>query len=288
MPDTFITDDFLLQNEPARRLYHDYARDLPIVDYHCHLPPQQVAEDHRFANLTQIWLYGDHYKWRAMRAAGVAEQFCTGDASDREKFAKWAETVPKTLRNPLYHWTHLELNRPFGIRDRLLSPATAEGIWEACNARLAEDGFSCRGIMRQMNVALVCTTDDPVDSLEHHRAIAADPSFSDPRAAHLSARQGPGHRLAAGLERLAGPAARRRLDVDVISYRLAAGRAAASVTTSSMPAAAAFPTTGWRRSTATTAREAEIGGHLSQTRAAKPLRRAEQHASSRPCSTNWP
>jgi glucuronate isomerase len=175
--DVFLTDDFLLQNESAVRLYHEYARDMPIIDYHCHLPPQQIAEDHQFANLTQIWLYGDHYKWRAMRAGGVAERYCTGDASDWEKFDKWAETVPKTLRNPLYHWTHLELKRPFGIRDRLLCPETARGIWDECNAKLAEDDFSARGIMRQMNVVLVCTTDDPVDSLEHHAAIAADSSF---------------------------------------------------------------------------------------------------------------
>jgi glucuronate isomerase len=217
LPDSFITDDFLLQSPPARRLYHEYARDLPIVDYHCHLPPRQIAEDHRFANLTQIWLYGDHYKWRAMRAAGVAEHFCTGNASDWEKFAKWAETVPKTLRNPLYHWTHLELNRPFGIHDRLLSPATAAGIWDDCNARLAEGGFSCRGILRRMNVALVCTTDDPADGLEQHRAMAADPSFSIPvlptfRPDKALAIESPPE-WNAWLDRLAQSA-----DVDVISY----------------------------------------------------------------------
>ena len=177
MQDVYITENFLLQNDVAVRLYHEYARDMPIIDYHCHLPPRQIAEDHRFENLAQIWLYGDHYKWRAMRANGVAERYCTGDAPDREKFQKWAETVPKTLRNPLYHWTHLELKRPFGIRDRLLNPETAEGIWNECNAKIANPDFSCRGIMRQMNVVLVCTTDDPVDSLEHHAAIAADPSF---------------------------------------------------------------------------------------------------------------
>jgi glucuronate isomerase len=175
--DAFITPDFLLQTRAARRLYHDYAEKLPIIDYHCHLPPRQVAEDHRFANLTQIWLYGDHYKWRAMRSNGVDERFCTGDATDREKFQKWAETVPMTLGNPLYHWTHLELKRPFGISDRLLSPRTAQGIWETCNAKLARPEFSCRGIMKQMQVLLVCTTDDPVDSLEHHLRIAADNSF---------------------------------------------------------------------------------------------------------------
>ncbi len=178
MASTFISENFLLQNDSAVRLYHDYARDLPIIDYHCHLPPQQIADDHRFENLTQIWLYGDHYKWRAMRANGVAERYCTGNASDWDKFQKWAETVPRTLRNPLYHWTHLELNRPFGISDRLLGPETAEGIWRECNAKLATAKFSCCGIMRQMRVVLVCTTDDPTDDLKHHAAIAADSSVS--------------------------------------------------------------------------------------------------------------
>jgi len=175
--DLFITDDFLLQTETARRLYHEYAANLPIIDYHCHLPPAQIAEDHRFENLAEIWLYGDHYKWRVMRANGVAEKYCTGDATDWEKFLKWAETVPKTLRNPLYHWTHMALKRPFGISDRLLGPDTARSIWEECNGKLTQPGFSCRGIMRQMNVVLVCTTDDPCDSLEHHRNMAADASF---------------------------------------------------------------------------------------------------------------
>jgi len=177
VPRPFITENFLLQNDTAVALYHEYAAKMPIIDYHCHLPPDQIAHDHRFDNLTQIWLNGDHYKWRVMRANGVAERYCTGDASDWEKFEKWAQTVPATLRNPLYHWTHLELNRPFGINDRLLGPDTAEGIWEQCNAKLAEPGFSARGIMKQMNVVLVCTTDDPVDDLAHHAAIAADPSF---------------------------------------------------------------------------------------------------------------
>ena len=177
MTDIFITENFLLQNDRAVELYHRYARDLPIIDYHCHLPPAEVAEDRRFENLTQIWLAGDHYKWRAMRTAGVPERFCTGDASDREKFQKWAETVPQTLRNPLYHWTHLELKRPLGISDRLLGPDTAEGIWRECNAKLLTPEFSARGIMRQMGVVLVCTTDDPTDTLAHHRAIAADTSF---------------------------------------------------------------------------------------------------------------
>ncbi len=177
MKDIFITENFLLQNKKAVKLYHQYARDMPIIDYHCHLSPQQIAEDHKFENLAQAWLYGDHYKWRAMRAAGVEEAFCTGNASDWEKFEKWAQTVPQTIRNPLYHWTHLELKRPFGISDRLLGPQTAQGIWDETAAKLAEDDFSCRGIMRQMNVALVCTTDDPVDSLHFHAVIAADSSL---------------------------------------------------------------------------------------------------------------
>ncbi|MDP6633548.1 MAG: glucuronate isomerase [Phycisphaerae bacterium] len=177
MSDLFITDDFLLQTESARSLYHQYVRDLPIIDYHCHLPPQQVAQDQRFENLTHIWLNGDHYKWRLMRAAGVDETYITGDASDWEKFEKWAAVVPQTLRNPMYHWVHLELKRPFGISDRLLCPDTARSIWDECNEKLASPEFSARGIMKRMNVVLVCTTDDPTDSLEHHQAVAADESF---------------------------------------------------------------------------------------------------------------
>ncbi len=173
----FIHDDFLLQSAAAVELFHRYAEGVPIIDYHCHLPADQVAEDHRFRNLAEIWLYGDHYKWRAMRANGIPERYITGDASDWEKFEKWAETVPMTLRNPLYHWTHLELANPFGIKDRLLGPDTAPAIWDECNALLSDPAFSCRGIMKQMNVVLVCTTDDPVDTLEHHRRVAADPSF---------------------------------------------------------------------------------------------------------------
>jgi glucuronate isomerase len=178
MSDVFITENFLLRNDRAVELYHGYAGQQPILDYHCHLPPAEIAADRRFENLSQIWLHGDHYKWRAMRAAGVPERYCTGDALDWEKFQKWAETVPQTLRNPLYHWTHLELKRPFGISDRLLHPATAKGIWDECNAKLAQPEFSARGIMRQMNVVLVCTTDDPTDTLEHHRAMAADASLA--------------------------------------------------------------------------------------------------------------
>ena len=174
---TFLTDNFLLQSEAAVRLYHEFAKSLPIIDYHCHLPPKDIADDRRYSNITQIWLASDHYKWRAMRAAGVSEEYITGSASDWEKFQAWAEVVPKTLRNPLYHWTHLELRRPFGITNKLLSPETAKSIWNECNSKLQQPEFSARGIMRQMNVELVCTTDDPIDSLEYHQKIAEDKSF---------------------------------------------------------------------------------------------------------------
>ena len=174
----FIHEDFLLESQQAMELYHSFAESLPIIDYHCHVPPKDIAENRQFLNLTQIWLSGDHYKWRAMRACGVDERFITGVASDWEKFEKWAETVPKTLRNPLYHWTHLELKRLFGITDRLLNAETAKGIWDECNGMLATAGFSTRGILKQMNVEVICTTDDPVDSLEHHRMLAADRDLS--------------------------------------------------------------------------------------------------------------
>jgi glucuronate isomerase len=166
----FIHDDFLLQSDAARQLYHRHAARMPIFDYHCHIPPQDIANDRQYSNLTQIWLAGDHYKWRAMRTNGVSEKFCTGNASDWEKFEKWAETVPQTLRNPLYHWTHLELKRFFGI-DKLLNPATAREIWDECNAKLNTPEYSVRNIIRMANVHTICTTDDPVDNLEHHRRI---------------------------------------------------------------------------------------------------------------------
>jgi glucuronate isomerase len=174
----FMQEDFLLSGEFARRLYHEFAAGQPIFDYHCHLPPQQIAEDYRFKNLYDIWLKGDHYKWRAMRANGVPEALITGNGSDREKFAAWASTVPDTIGNPLYHWTHLELRRPFGITDTLLSSETAEEIWSRCNALLAQDAFSARGIMQQMNVKMAGTTDDPVDDLRYHRLLAEDASFT--------------------------------------------------------------------------------------------------------------
>jgi glucuronate isomerase len=170
----FLTEDFLLQTETARLLYHNHAAKMPIYDYHCHIAPQQIAEDKRFENLTQIWLYGDHYKWRAMRTNGVNEKYITGDASDYEKFKKWAQTVPYTLRNPLYHWTHLELKKPFGITGKLLNADTAKEIYEKCSSMLKTDEFSCRNIIRKANVKVICTTDDPIDSLEHHQKIKSD------------------------------------------------------------------------------------------------------------------
>src|SRR5579871_3770244 len=170
-PMSFIHDDFLLSNPTARRLYHGYAEAEPILDYHCHLPPQDVAANRRFQDLFEIWLEGDHYKWRAMRANGIAERYCTGDASHEEKFRAWARTVPNTLRNPLYHWTHLELQRYFDIDD-LLCESTALRIWEWANERLTGDDLSAQGILQKFHVRAVCTTDDPADNLDHHRAIA--------------------------------------------------------------------------------------------------------------------
>lgn len=173
----FMCEDFLLTTETAKRLYHEYAKDQPIYDYHCHLNPQEIAQDRRFDNLGQIWLEGDHYKWRGMRSAGVAEQLITGNSTDLEKYMAWAKTVPQCLGNPLYHWTHLELRRPFGITGKLFEPKTADGIWRHCNELLATPEFSARGIMKQMNVRMAGTTDDPIDSLEHHAIIAQDDSF---------------------------------------------------------------------------------------------------------------
>ena len=169
---SFIHDDFLLTTKTARRLYHEYAEAEPILDYHCHLPPPDVAGNRRFQDLFEIWLEGDHYKWRAMRADGIDERYCTGDASHEEKFLAWARTVPHTLRNPLYHWTHLELKRYFGI-DELLDERSAPRIWEQANALLASDGLRAHGILRKFHVKAVCTTDDPTDDLACHKAIAA-------------------------------------------------------------------------------------------------------------------
>ncbi len=164
----FMDENFLLDTKVAQDLYHNHAAKMPIIDYHCHLVPKMVADDHQFKSLTEMWLGGDHYKWRAMRTNGVDERFCTGkDTSDFEKFEKWAETVPYTMRNPLYHWTHLELKTAFGI-DKLLSPKTAKEIYDECNEKLAQPGYTARGMMRRYKVEAVCTTDDPIDSLEYH------------------------------------------------------------------------------------------------------------------------
>lgn len=169
----FLDQDFLLNSVTARKLYHDFAREMPIIDYHNHLPPDQIAADMIFENISQVWLYGDHYKWRAMRANGINEKYVTGIASDRDKFNNWAATVPYTLRNPLYHWTHLELQRYFDIKD-ILSPDTAAKIWNECNEKLASPEYSVRNLLTKMNVKAVCTTDDPLDSLEHHQKISGD------------------------------------------------------------------------------------------------------------------
>ncbi|MCY4187588.1 MAG: glucuronate isomerase [Bryobacterales bacterium] len=168
----FIHEDFLLQTEQAKRLYHGYAEDQPILDYHCHLPPADVASNRQFRNLFEIWLEGDHYKWRAMRANGVGEAWCTGEADPHEKFMAWAKTMPHTLRNPLYHWSHLELKRYFGF-DGLLDESNAGEVWRSCNDLLTTDSLRVFGILRKFDVRALCTTDDPTDSLAHHREIAA-------------------------------------------------------------------------------------------------------------------
>ncbi len=172
----FMDNDFLLSTDMAKELYHDYAAKVPVLDYHCHINPQEIAEDRRFDNITQVWLGGDHYKWRQMRSNGVEEAYITGDATDREKFQKWAETLEKLIGNPLYHWSHLELQRYFGYTGHL-SGDTAEEVWNLCNEKLRQDSMSVRNIIRQSNVTLICTTDDPVDTLEWHEKIAADDSF---------------------------------------------------------------------------------------------------------------
>jgi glucuronate isomerase len=169
----FLDENFLLQNKTAQTLYHDFAKSMPIIDYHNHLPPDQIANDINFTNLTQVWLYGDHYKWRAMRSNGINEKYCTGTASDFEKFQQWAATVPYTLRNPLYHWTHLELQRYFNI-NKILNADTAKEIYDEATALLQTKEYNVRGLLTKMNVKTLCTTDDPTDALEHHKKIAAD------------------------------------------------------------------------------------------------------------------
>jgi len=168
----FLDQDFLLQSPTAQTLYHQYAAAMPIIDYHNHLVPQQIADDHQFENITQAWLYGDHYKWRAMRAHGVDEKYITGNASDEEKFMKWAETVPYTMRNPLYHWTHLELQRYFGVTE-VLNSASAKRIYDQCAALLKTPEYSVKNLLLKMNVKVLCTTDDPIDDLGYHKQIKA-------------------------------------------------------------------------------------------------------------------
>lgn len=172
----FMDRTFLLQTETAQKLYFDYAENTPILDYHCHINPQEIYEDRQFDNITQVWLGGDHYKWRFMRSCGVEERYITGDASDKEKFLKWAEVLGKAIGNPLFHWSHLELQKYFGYHG-VLNKNTAEEVWELCNKRLAEPDMTVRNIIKQSNVTLIGTTDDPVDSLEWHKKIAADDSF---------------------------------------------------------------------------------------------------------------
>ncbi|MBF9252572.1 glucuronate isomerase [Pontibacter sp. 172403-2] len=188
----FLSEDFLLQTETARQLYHEYAKRLPIIDYHCHLSPEVIARNEPFANMTDIWLAGDHYKWRALRTLGIAEKYITGDASDEEKFVKWAEAVPYTLRNPLYHWAHMELKNPFGITE-LLSGDNGLEVYAHCNRLLQQPAFTPQGLLARFNVEMVGTTDDPVDNLYFHQQIAASPldikvlpSFRPDKALNLS------------------------------------------------------------------------------------------------------
>ena len=172
----FMDKDFLLSNPTAVKLYHDFAANTPVLDYHCHINPKEIAEDRKFDNITQVWLGGDHYKWRYMRSSGIDEKYITGDASDKEKFLKWAEVLGKAIGNPLYHWSHLELQRYFNFY-KPLNKNTAEEAWEVCNAALAQDDMSVRNIIRRSNVTLLCTTDDPIDDLRYHKEIAEDETF---------------------------------------------------------------------------------------------------------------
>ncbi|MDW5299355.1 MAG: glucuronate isomerase [Sedimentibacter sp.] len=172
----FMDENFLLDNGTAIKLYHDFAKEMPIIDYHCHISPKEIAENKRYRNITEIWLCGDHYKWKAMRSNGIDEEYITGGAEDKDKFLKWAETVPYTIGNPLYHWSHLELQRFFGI-DTLLNKESAEGIWEKCNELLQKEEFTARELIKRSNVKVICTTDDPTDTLEYHKVIAKDNTF---------------------------------------------------------------------------------------------------------------
>lgn len=172
----FMDENFLLSTPTAEKLYHTYAEKMPIIDYHCHINPREIAEDHRFANITEAWLYGDHYKWRAVRACGYEEKYVTGGVSDEERFRAWASTMPSLIGNPLYHWTHLELKKYFGIT-KPLSPETCDEIYAECNEKLKGENYSVRELIRRSNVSLICTTDDPADDLRYHKQIAADKTF---------------------------------------------------------------------------------------------------------------
>ena len=172
----FMDENFLLSNNTAINLYHNYAKDMPIIDYHCHLNPKEIFENKKFKNITEVWLYGDHYKWRAMRSNGIDEKYITGDSSDYEKFMAWARTMPMTIGNPLYHWTHLELQRFFGIYD-ILNEKNAPAIWEKANALLNSEGFGARELIKKSNVKVICTTDDAIDSLEYHIKLKEDKDF---------------------------------------------------------------------------------------------------------------
>lgn len=172
----FLSEDFLLSNEVSKKLYHDIAEKMPILDYHCHISPKEIAEDKSFKNITELWLGGDHYKWRLMRCNGVEEKYITGDAADRDKFQKWAETLEMGIGNPLYHWSHLELKRYFGY-EGVLNGETAQEVWDLCNKKLAEKIMSARNLVVNSGVKLLCTTDDPIDTLEYHRQIKEDKSF---------------------------------------------------------------------------------------------------------------
>ena len=268
----FIHDDFLLETDTARDLYHRVAKDLPIIDYHCHLSPDLMAADHRFRSITEIWLEGDHYKWRAMRTNGVAERFCTGDASDWEKFEAWARTVPDTLGNPLYHWTHMELRRPFGI-ETLLSPATAKATFDRANERLKEDGFTAMGLLKQFRVAVVCSTDDPTDTLEPHAKLAAAEGPRHAGLPDLEARQGrprrgprrPGPPGSAKLEKAAG--------ASIGTLGRASSPPSRSGTRSSTSGAAGPPTTAWRRSTPSRSPTQAAAALFARLRAGKAARR---------------
>jgi len=171
-----MDEEFLLESKVASKLYHEYAENTPILDYHCHISPQEIAEDRKFDNIAQVWLGGDHYKWRYMRSCGTEEKYCTGDASDHDKFIKWAECLEKAIGNPLYHWSHLELQRYFDFHGHLTSE-NAEEVWELCNKKLADPSMSARGIIKKSGVTLICTTDDPIDDLHWHKQIAEDPTF---------------------------------------------------------------------------------------------------------------